>query len=74
MINNHIIMNLITQSQGKVYETTIEPQTSDILMSFTYVFYLLIITTLIVLIFIVLLKLIKYLNLKIKYMTRELDN
>jgi hypothetical protein len=67
-------MNFITQSKDDTYKTIIEPSSSEILMEFAYVFYLLIIAALTVLIFIVLLKLIKYLNLKIRYLTRELND
>ena len=67
-------MNFLTQSNLNTYETIVETDASWSFAIFAAVASYLIAALAGILLLIILFKLIKYLNLKIRYLTRELND
>ena len=67
-------MNFLTQTSNNTYETIVETGTAHSFAIFAGVVSYLIAALVGILLLIILFKLIKYLNLKIRYLTRELND
>ncbi len=67
-------MNFITQSNSNTYETTVDLGATHTFAILASVMSYLIAALIGILLLIIMFKFIKYLNLKIKYITKELNN